>query len=88
MFMQGGLVSVLVYMSIILTIISVGIIEWSKGYETGRLLAFLGLIAFLGGIGQPVVTTSRANVIFWVLILLIFAVRSARLIGENKSKSL
>ncbi len=87
MFMQGGLVSLIVYVSIILTIIFIGISEWVKGYETGRFLAFLGKLTFLGGVGQPVVTASRANVIFWILILLILALRSARIPREDKHKS-
>ena len=87
MFVQGGLVSATIYMSIVLAIIFIGISEWKKGYEAGRLLTFLGVLALLGGVGQPFITVSRANVIFWIFILLILALRSARIRGENKLKS-
>ena len=87
-FIQGGLVSAIVYMSILLTIIFIGLREWTKGYETGRFLTFLGMLAFLGGIGQPVITISRANVLFWVLILLILALRSAKILRENRLKNI
>ena len=86
--MQGGLVSAILYMSIIFTIVFIGLNQWIKGYEDGRLLTFLGTITLFGGVGNPVITMSRVNLIFWVLVLLIFALRSARILGGNKPKNM
>ncbi|MBT3926423.1 MAG: hypothetical protein HOF33_05505 [Rhodospirillaceae bacterium] len=77
-FMQGGLVSVLLYFGFIATIIYLGASEWYRGKEMGRLLTILGIFVFLAGVGSPVITTARISVIFWVILMLVFAVRAAQ----------
>ncbi|MBT7582918.1 MAG: hypothetical protein HN572_08130 [Kordiimonadaceae bacterium] len=82
-FMQGGLVAALLYVGFIALIIFLGAIEWYHGNEIGRLLTLIGIFVFIAGIGSPVITSSRVGVIFWVIIMLILAVRTARRVEET-----
>jgi hypothetical protein len=76
-FMQGGLVAVLLYFGFILLILFFGVIEWYRGRELGRFMTVLGLFVLLGGIGTPVLTVSRVNVMLWVVLMLVLALRQA-----------
>jgi hypothetical protein len=86
-FMEGGLVSLFMYVGFIAIMLFVGTMEWFKGSETGRLLVVLGLFVLVAGIGAPVVTASRVNVIFWVILLLIMGVGVARRAEVNRKKT-
>ena len=77
-FMQGGIVSLLLYLGFIATMLYLGANEWYRGIETGRLLTILGLFVLLSGVGSPVITASRFGVIFWVVLMLVLAVGAAR----------
>lgn len=74
------------YIGFIATIVFVGANEWYRGREVGRLLTILGLFVFMAGIGGPVITTARISVIFWVITMLVFAVRATQLAEEKVAK--
>ena len=75
-FMEGGIISLLLYVIFVLFIIYLGVQEWRNGYEIGRFLAFLGGFLLIAGIGAPIITMPRTGMIFWTVLLLALAVRT------------
>ena len=75
-FMEGGMVSLLLYVVFIGMIIYLGLEEWLWGYEVGRFLTILGGFLLVAGVGAPIMTMPRVGVIFWTLLILCLAIRA------------
>jgi len=75
-FMEGGMISLVLYGGFIGFVIFLGVEEWYRGNEIGRLLAILGGFVLLAGVGAPIITMPRVGVIFWTIIILGLAVRA------------
>ena len=75
--MQGGLVSLLLYLLFIATLAILGAIEWRNGNENGKLLTLFSVLLLFAGIGAPVLTSSRVNILFIVIIVILLALRHA-----------
>ena len=70
-FMQGGAVSLFLYLLFIATLAILGAIEWRNGNENGKLLTLFSVLLLLAGIGAPVLTSSRVNILFIVIIVIL-----------------
>ena len=70
------MVSLVLYVGFVGFIIYLGVEEWLRGNEVGRLLSVLGGFLLLAGVGAPVITMPRVGVMFWIILILILAVRA------------
>ena len=77
-FMEGGMVSLVLYIGLIISLIYIGLGDWCRGYEIGRFLTILGVFVLIAGVGAPIITMARTDTIFWTIVVLALGVRNER----------
>ena len=77
-FMEGGMVSLILYLGLIISLIYVGLEDWYRGNEIGRFLTILGVFILIAGVGSPIITMARTDTILWIMVVLALGIRNER----------
>lgn len=77
-FGQGGLVALVGYVLILASLGATALGYLTRRSEEGRLLVALFILVLGGGLGAPVLTLNRFSTMYWVVLLLTYAIIFAR----------
>lgn len=77
-FMEGGMVSLALYLGLIISLIYIGLENWYRGHEIGRFLTILGVFILIAGVGAPIITMARTDTILWIMVILALGVRNEK----------
>ena len=85
-FLQGGLVALLGYLTLLVIFFWQGFYGLLNGYEEGRLLLAYFVLVMGGSLGAPVITINRFSTIFWVLTTFLFLMLQVRRRDKVKNR--
>jgi len=72
-FIQGGLISLMVYLFILLFIGLFAVKNYNR-YKEGKLLFFLWIFIIIAGLGAPIFTINHFSTVFVIFLLLIYSI--------------
>ncbi len=81
-FVQGGLISLIGYLAILLNMGLQSVTRKHRKSNEGKLLLILFVYIVGAGVGAPVLTINRFSTVCWVMIILIYKVFELQSVGE------
>ncbi len=78
-FLQGGLVALTGYLTLLVVYFRYSLSAFRKGYEEGRLLLGMFVLVMGGSLGAPVLTINRFSTVFWVFSAVLMFMSQAHL---------